>query len=139
MATKVKTNQISLDAIYPVGAVYISVVSTSPATLFGGTWEAFGAGRTLVGIDAGQTEFDTVEETGGEKTHALTVGELATHSHNVMSGIRTATWAAPNLVNSYQYQAEAVVLTATTYSAGSNTPHNNLQPYIVTYMWKRTA
>ena len=72
----------ALDA-YPVGAVYISVVSTSPATLFGGTWVAFGAGRVLVGIDAGQPEFDTVEETGGAKTHTLSAAEMPSHTHSV--------------------------------------------------------
>lgn len=57
-----------VSAAYPIGAVYMSVVSTNPATLFGfGTWAAI-AGRFLVGHDAGQVEFDTVEETGGAKT-----------------------------------------------------------------------
>jgi hypothetical protein len=71
-----------LAAVYPVGSIYVATVSTNPATLLGfGTWSAFGTGRTLVGIDAGQTEFDTVEETGGEKTHVLTIAELASHTH----------------------------------------------------------
>lgn len=58
-------------AAWPVGSVFLSVVSTDPATLLGvGTWTAIGAGRVLVGIDAGDTDFDTVEETGGSKTVA---------------------------------------------------------------------
>ena len=63
---------------YPVGSIYINAsVATNPATLLGfGTWAAFGAGRVMVGLDAGQTEFDTAEETGGAKTHTLTTGEL---------------------------------------------------------------
>jgi hypothetical protein len=61
-----------LDA-WPVGSVYIAVDSTDPATRFGGgTWAAFAAGRVLVGLDAGQTEFDTAEETGGAKAVTLT-------------------------------------------------------------------
>src|SRR3990172_12746051 len=75
----------------PVGFVFISVVSTNPATLLGyGTWSAFGAGRVLVGLDSGDTDFDTVEETGGAKTssHAHTSGPLTTdtyggHTHGV--------------------------------------------------------
>ena len=78
-------------AAFPVGSVFISVVSTNPATLLGyGTWAAFGAGRVLVGLDAGDTDFDTVEETGGAKTssHSHTGGTLATdtfaaHTHGV--------------------------------------------------------
>ena len=57
---------------FPVGSVFISVVATNPATLLGyGTWAAFGAGRVLVGIDSGDADFDTVEETGGAKTKAI--------------------------------------------------------------------
>ena len=68
----------------PVGYVYISVDPTSPATLFGaGTWQRIAQGRMLVGQDPSQTEFDTVEETGGEKTHTLTTGELPAHTHAI--------------------------------------------------------
>lgn len=80
-----------VDLLYPVGALYISTLSTNPGTLFGrGTWTAFGAGRTLVGLDTGDASFDTVEETGGSKTVAsagtvaapvFTGSALATHSH----------------------------------------------------------
>ena len=55
-----------LDA-YPVGSVYISVSSTNPGTLFGGTWQAFAQGRMLVGLKPTDVDFDTVEETGGSK------------------------------------------------------------------------
>jgi hypothetical protein len=82
-----------LDA-WPVGSVFISVVSTNPNTLLGGgTWAAFGAGRVLVGIDAGQTEFDTVEENGGAKTHTLTSRMLTpmSRTHTRTSRTRTAT------------------------------------------------
>lgn len=56
---------------FPVGSIYLAVVSTNPGTLLGyGTWSAIGAGRVLVGLDSGDTAFDTVEETGGAKTVA---------------------------------------------------------------------
>ncbi len=67
---------------YPVGALFTTTEDTNPATLLGyGTWEAFGAGRTLVGIDAAQTEFDAVLKTGGAKTHTLTTPEMPAHTH----------------------------------------------------------
>jgi hypothetical protein len=80
-----------VEALYPVGAIYVSTLSTNPGTLFGvGTWATFGAGKTLVGIDSGDTDFDTVEETRGAKTVAAAgnisqptfAGDaLSTHSH----------------------------------------------------------
>lgn len=72
---------------FPVGAVFLAVVSTNPATLLGyGTWAAFGAGRMLVGLDAADADFDTAEETGGAKTHTLTVAEMPAHTHTPSNG-----------------------------------------------------
>ena len=63
---------------YPVGSVFVSVSPTNPASVFGyGTWTAFGTGRVLVGVDVGDTDFDTVEETGGSKTATYTPGYVA--------------------------------------------------------------
>jgi hypothetical protein len=129
-----KRGTCSFNAGWPVGSIYIGVTPTNPATLLGfGTWVAFGAGRTLVGIDATQTEFDVVEETGGAKTHTLTTAELAAHTHTEVrpdGGASTSFIAGSNL---------GANQTVNTGSTGSNTAHNNLQPYIVTYFWKRTA
>ena len=85
--------QAALAALYPVGTIYTSVVATNPASTFGfGTWEAFGAGKVLVGQDTGDTSFDTLEETGGSKnaivvahTHTVALsgasGDAGGHSH----------------------------------------------------------
>jgi hypothetical protein len=82
-----RTNDELIDAIYPVGSIYISTSSTNPGTTFNrGTWEAFATGRTLVGIDTSQSEFNTVEETGGAKTHTLTINEIPAHTHGITSG-----------------------------------------------------
>jgi hypothetical protein len=91
---------------FPVGAVFIAVVSTNPGTLLGyGTWSAFGAGKVLIGIDSGDTDFDTVEETGGAKTVASagtvaaptlsgsTAAEAA-HTHSVTSNVTVADHAS---------------------------------------------
>ncbi len=71
-----------LEDAWPVGSIYISVLATDPATTFGfGTWEVYGTGRVLVGIDSGDTDFDTVGEQGGAKGHTLTEAEMPAHTH----------------------------------------------------------
>lgn len=131
-----KIKRETLEATFPVGSIYHSYsVSTSPAAVLGfGTWTAI-AGRVLVGIDAGQTEFDTINETGGAKTHTLTIAEIPSHNHgngrryhtpDVNDGTAAASgaaaWGAQQLANT-----------------GGGGSHNNLQPYIVVYMWYRSA
>ncbi len=121
--------------LYPVGSIYISTLSTNPGTLLGvGTWTAFGAGRTLVSLNSGDTDFDTVEETGGAKTHTLTIAEMPSHQHTQQLG--------GNLTNTNQIAGAPVVgdaNSALVSATGGGGAHNNLQPYIVVYMWKRTA
>jgi len=138
-----------LDA-YPIGSIYMSVNSTNPGTLFGGTWQAWGAGRVPVGFDSSQSEFDTAEETGGEKTHTLTVSEMPSHRHWVSSASRDDGNGTGCGQNSQDYGLWA---DAGSYSAndpnkkygrntaytGGNGSHNNLQPYLVCYIWERTA
>lgn len=127
-----------LNKLWPVGSVYISVSPTNPGTSMGfGTWVAFATGRTLVGIDTGQTEFDTVEETGGAKTHTLTIPEMPSHTHTFSQQVGvngnknfTGTGFNPMTVDNNSVSIN---------STGGGGAHNNLQPYIVTYMWKRTA
>lgn len=126
--------------IYPVGSYYCNdSVSTNPATLLGfGTWSAV-AGRVLVGLDAGQTEFDTAGEEGGEKTHTLTASEMPSHVHT-QNGIvygRASNGSDPYALARSGDGGSA--WSQNTGSAGSDAAHNNLQPYRTVYMWRRTA
>lgn len=128
----------TLQAVYPVGSIYINAaVSTNPATLLGfGTWAAFGAGRVIVGLNAADSDFDTAQETGGAKTHTLSVSEIPSHTHtsslrgNGEDELQSIPSASDNTDPS---------LTMTTNATGGGGAHNNLQPYIVAYMWRRTA
>lgn len=199
--------------VYPVGSIYISTNDTNPSTLFGGEWESFGTGKTLVGIDSSQTEFDSSEKTGGEKTHILNINELPRHTHTLTNTSHThtinlttrataitgsfncrglgndndtstedladaigvgsngttgafsktdSTWAGSHSIiqmgktisntrldvihldgehthtvsgNSGSANIDNAGLTST----GNGLAHNNLQPYIVVYMWKRVS
>lgn len=119
---------------YPVGAVYISTVFTPPALLFGGTWAVFGAGRALVSLDASDTDFDTAEETIGAKTHTLTTAEIPSHTHG-FTAFQTIS-GSNNRTGGGELSASA---SGTTGATGGGGAHNNIQPSIVVYMWKRTA
>ena len=124
-----------LETIYPVGSIYINAgVATNPGTLLGfGTWTAFGTGRTIVGVDSSDTDFDAVRETGGAKTHQLTISELPAHTHNV-------TMRTSDRDNDFLSEGNNTgTSTFTTSSTGGDQAHNNLQPYITAYMWRRTA
>lgn len=129
-----------IDKIYPVGSIFMSATlstATAVGNALGGTWTAWGSGRVPVGVDTTDTDFDSAEETGGEKTHTLIVDEIPSHYHNLgqmYDGYHlTSQTAQPRGV--YADYAQSVHTTST----GGGLAHNNLQPYITCYMYKRTA
>ena len=176
---------------FPVGSVFMAVVSTNPATLLGyGTWAAIGAGRVLVGLDSGDTDFDTAEETGGAKTVAAggtvsqptftgnAFSDVINHTHPVniadtghvhnqqrhgtttggLTGLTTApdtSSSNPTAMGPYTASATTGITATTTNPAGAvasitpggtvsqptftGSPTSVVQPYLVVYMWKRTA
>lgn len=138
---------INFDMIYPVGSVYISVVNANPQTLFGGTWESFATGMTLVGVDTSKQEFNTVMKSGGEMEHTITINEMPQHSHSDNSSYsgensrKLAKWEVTNTGEGFQLSTANVTKYVITdpLPEGGNQAHNNLQPYITVYMWRRVA
>lgn len=207
-----------MDKMYPIGSIYMSVNNVNPSTLFGGTWVPWGSGRVPVGVNADDTNFSSVEKTGGASTHTLTTEQLPSHTHTftgteVTSGNQSANHthtfshthgisaqtvnttedthnhkqtisnsttagsgtgiggsqfsgsSTSNLSTSSDTHKHSVTIPAhntssqSTTKTGSNSAdhnhkvtakgsnsntgsgesHNNLQPYITCYMWKRTA
>ena len=126
-------------AMYPVGAVYITYNNNNPGNFLGGTWEQFGQGRTLIGEGTGNDGSTsmtfTTNSTGGEYKHKLTFDEMPSHNHH-LSGYSNAFGSKYyyNLVGGSNSYGDK-----NTGNAGGDTPHNNVQPYIVVYFWRRTA
>jgi len=148
----------ALQAVYPVGSIYINATSSSnPSSLLGfGTWTAFGAGRVIVGLDAGNAAFDTAEETGGSAdaivvSHTHTATSTVTdpgHTHNIQNqgqGTVDTEFQSNrgNGTNVYTVPTDSattsITVATTNASTGSSGTNANLQPYIVVRMWKRTA
>ncbi len=150
-------NKKLIDMIYPVGSIYISVNNVSPQVFFGGKWEVFASGRTLVGVDTSQTEFNSVSKTGGAKTHTLTVAQMPQHEGHMYDNFNGNGYVDRNgdtnsyYLNStgasgygkYENRPYKVVsgneMVMQGYTRGGGQAHNNLQPYVTVYMWKRTS
>ena len=126
---------------YPVGSIYMNCSNaTNPGTLLGfGTWASFGAGRVLIGLDSSDTDFDSAEETGGAKTHTLSVAELPAHTHTISGFISRSGHSYENHQFNSRLPGENYDTNPNVSNTGSGSAHNNVQPYIVVYMWKRTA
>lgn len=151
-----------IDYIYPIGSIYLSVNSTSPATLFGGSWTQL-KDRFLLG--AGSTYSSGA--TGGAATHKLSVVEMPSHAHDtpffnnmtnngemksdfigVFGKGVTASQALKDTGQTSTMEMWWINQTNTaegnewaylTSAKGSGSAHNNMPPYLVVYMWKRTA
>ena len=193
---------------FPVGAIYMSTTSANPSTFWTGTtWQAFATGKTIVGIDTSDTDFNSVNKVGGSKGVVLTVSQLPTHNHTVGDNTHTHSmngagnhwhqvndhthlvpdhthqvvlslwgedgstlghvasggtsrefghhvqdgWAqggsvwtqasAPNTnaVGDHVHSINNVTHSHTVSNTGDNESHSNLQPYVVTYIWKRIS
>jgi len=133
-----------VDLIYPLGAIYITTSAVSPSSIWAGTtWVAYGEGRTMIGhgAGAGLTDRPTVEATGGAETHTLTKAEIPPHKHSeVRHNDHRTTSVTLSGLNIYDATGYQTVDTGDGSADGlQGQAHNNMQPYIVTYMWKRTA
>ena len=134
----------TVNRIYPVGSVYVSTSSTSPASLFGGTWEQI---QDKFLLAAGSTY--GAGTTGGEATHKLTVNEMPTHGHNsnnytdgfmAHKSVMSGTWAekAPLATNTGSSESVLWVSQNPTLTGGGGY-HNNMPPYLAVYAWKRVS
>jgi hypothetical protein len=147
--------QQALQALYPVGTIYTTVVSTNPASIFGfGTWVAFATGRTLIGVDTSETAFNSVEKTGGSKdavvvshTHTASSASAGEHTHTLTPIGNTTGGGSGRAVAGANNVTQAVSIASagahthgiTVDSTGGSGTNANLPPYITVYFWKRTV
>jgi len=150
-STKIATTafvQTALQALYPVGSIYSSTVSTNPNTLFGfGTWVAYAAGRVLIGNGGGFS----AGATGGSAdavvvshTHTATVTDPG-HSHTFTNystssgGLTTPIIGSSNTTTTNTTNSNTTGISVSNSTTGVSGTNANLQPYVVVYMWNRTA
>ena len=154
------------DVVYPVGSIFTTVTnyanSAAVVNAIGGTtWTAFGSGRVLVGQNSSDSNFNVVEEEGGASTVTLSQPEM-NHTHqwnkrisdtnternfikmeDVTNTDRDVSFDASgnnqDYTNEFELRQDTFTSVNQAVSGGSVTAHNNLQPYVVVYMWKRTA
>ena len=131
--------------IYPVGSIYITTNNQNPSEYLGGEWESFGEGKTLVGIDSSDSDFSTVEKTGGNKEIKLdnknmpqrvTISVKLTNNYSLLSGMK---WTSANANKDDYFLSTLRDFRAIGEDYEYEVPISVMQPYIVTYMWKRIA
>ena len=134
-----------LNKMYPIGSIYISTNSQNPGEYIGGEWESFGEGKTLVGIDSSDSDFSTVEKTGGNKEIKLdnknmpqrvTISVKLTNNYSLLSGMK---WTSTKANKDDFFLSTLRDFTAIGEDYEYEVPISVMQPYIVTYMWKRVS
>ena len=142
-----KTMAQLLLTVYPVGSIYLSVNSTSPASLFGGTWEQL-KDRFLLGAGSAYA----AGSTGGEAAHTLSINEIPSHAGHLYGnaggvngkGDAKGAWLKEininsSLTTSYGWNYKNNEYYPVNRSLGGGAAHNNMPPYLAVYMWKRVS
>lgn len=135
--TGLSVNEL-LDLVYPIGSIYMSVNSTSPAALFGGTWEQI---KDTFLLAAGDTY--TAGDTGGEAEHRLTTTELPSNMGKLApmlypnDGTTNGIFSIGSQRKDTAWSSGSKYGTAQINVSGGNQAHNNMPPYLVVYVWKR--
>ena len=155
--------------IFPIGSIRMTVSAADESAFLGGTWVRWGTGRVPVGVNTSDANFNTVEKTGGANTHTLATAELPSHNHSFSGSVTVnANGAHAHQASSGSYKVgsgsgstyyymtnggstsgqttgsggshdHTGSVSGSVGSNGSGAAHNNLQPYITCYFWKRTA
>lgn len=119
---------------YKVGDLFLTTNSENPSIRFGGTWELFGKGKTLVCVDTSDTDFNEVKKTGGSKY-------IQEHYHDLLISTNTSTGGSVDRLSPVQINKSTSGRTTFTSGNVNDTVETgnsgNLQPYITCYIWIR--
>ena len=140
---------INVNLIYPVGSIYISINSTNPSNIFGGTWERI-KGKMLVGVDEDDDDLNQSGKTGGEKEVTLTTDTMPKHAHTNQLPSNNTGSDVFNIAghyfndNVFSYSSTARNMHIPRFDmgvaeTGGGQPHNNMPPYYSVYIFVRTA
>lgn len=128
--------KLFIDVIFPVGTSYITNnPSFNPNTAWGGTWVKDCEGQTIVGQKANDSDFGTLDDVVGEKTHKLTIDEMPSHNH----GLKNSGSQQVGYDGLFRNNGNEGYNTGFMQNAGGNQPHNNIQPSKIKIIWTRTA
>jgi len=133
-AAAARQNLGIFETVYPVGSIYLSTVETSPATLFGGTWEQIKDRFLLAAGDS-----YSAGDVGGEAEHTLTTSEMPAHTHKSSPAVWHSVCGTGHYGLTYGSGMNTASDQISTTSAGGGAAHNNMPPYLAIYAWKRTA
>ena len=130
-----------LDDIHPVGSIYMSMNNTNPSRLFGGNWRLIAPGQVLVGVNESSPQFSTPRKTGGEQTHKISIDEMPSHNHQLLTPY-TANGGGqvivPNIVGNARL-SDSTYRCRPTENTGGGKPFNLMQPYLTCYIWERIS
>ena len=126
-----------LNKYFPIGTVYFTSTDRNPEEFLVGKWKRIAQGRVVVGEGAGidingEEQTFVINSTGGENKHKLTTEELPKHTHNYPTYV-----SFDNVANDGIWTVHDHGSSSTTSSVGNDKPHNNMQPYVVKYIWER--
>ena len=113
----------------------------NPSTWMGfGTWERYGQGRVQVGFDEADGSFNALDKIGGAKSHTLSIDEMPPHRHRLPNNPQQTAALEPNFVGRDGGEGTSNYSNANiSETTGGGLSHNNMQPYITVFMWRRTA
>lgn len=133
--------EIIIECMYPIGSVITSASSEfDPNAIYTNQqWERFAKGKTLVGVDENDEDFQTVEKAGGEKKHKLIIDELPSHTHSATLEVTADKLASGSTYSRLNDNGTATSGIVNIGYTGKDVAHNNLQPFITVYYWKRVA